>query len=114
MPSPLQNAMRPPPARATTPRAMRLQNSLPSPYRPNTGFPSAYQEPEQTPWADWGTSVLGFLAPSPEDQAMMIRNQQESDRLMNEGRMKEAMMNKFDPEVMRVMGPELLGAGSTH
>ena len=81
--------------------------------RRNTGMPSAYPQPEQSPWKDYGTSVLSMVREliAPEaDSNVMDEINQEVSVLAKQGKYKDALSHRAE-EMMATMFPYMMGAG---
>ena len=81
--------------------------------RTNTGFASAYPQPEQSPWKDYGTSVLSMVREliAPEaDSNVMDEINQEVSVLAKQGKYKDALSHRAE-EMMATMAPYMMGAG---
>ena len=81
--------------------------------RTNTGFASAYPQPEQSPWKDYGTSVLSMVREliAPEaDSNVMDEINQEVSVLAKQGKYKDALSHRAE-EMMATMFPYMMGAG---
>jgi hypothetical protein len=82
--------------------------------RTNTGFASAYPQPKQSPWGDYGTRVLGMvkeLAAPQADVDAMAAMEAETVKLLDEGNYKQAIEQGFTPENFALMAPYMMGAG---